>query len=135
MLDKTEDLSLAAADWLGQFENALAKSDGKQLKALFHADSYWRDVLALSWSIQTRNGADAILKELPAHALRAAPSGFAIKPDRAAPRWVTRAGTHAIEAIFKFDIAEGRGSGIVRLIPDADDGNRLKAWTLLTALD
>jgi cation diffusion facilitator CzcD-associated flavoprotein CzcO len=29
----------------------------------------------------------------------------------------------------------GRGSGIVRLVPDAADGDRLKAWTLLTALD
>jgi putative flavoprotein involved in K+ transport len=28
----------------------------------------------------------------------------------------------------------GRGSGIIRLIPDEDDGNRLKAWTLLTEL-
>ena len=45
-----------------------------------------------------------------------------------------RAGTNAIEAIFKFETAVGRGSGIVRLIPDADDGNRLKAWTLLTEL-
>ena len=42
-----------------------------------------------------------------------------------------RAGTNAIEAIFKFETV-GRGSGIVRLIPDPDDGNRLKAWTLLT---
>src|SRR5258708_38541715 len=46
-----------------------------------------------------------------------------------------RAGTNAIEAIFKFETAQGRGSGILRLIPDAGDGNRLKAWTLLTALD
>ena len=30
---------------------------------------------------------------------------------------------------------QGRGSGILRLIPDADDCNKLKAWTLLTALD
>ena len=29
----------------------------------------------------------------------------------------------------------GRGDGILRLIPDAADGNRLKAWTLLTALE
>ena len=36
------------------------------LKTLFHPDSYWRDVLALSWNIQTINGADAILKELKA---------------------------------------------------------------------
>ena len=45
-----------------------------------------------------------------------------------------RAGTNAIEAIFKFETKVGRGSGIIRLIPDADDGNRLKAWTLLTEL-
>ena len=48
---------------------------------------------------------------------------------------MTRAGTNAIEAIFKFETAHGRGNGIIRLIPDADDGNRLKAWTLLTALE
>ena len=48
---------------------------------------------------------------------------------------MTRAGTDAIEAIFKFETAVGRGNGIIRLIPDADDGNRLKAWTLLTALE
>ncbi len=135
MLDKTDDVALAAENWLAQFESALAEPDAGQLKALFHPDSYWRDVLALSWTIQTLNGTDAILKELPAHARRAAPNGFAIDPDRAPPRWVTRAGIHAIEAIFKFETAEGRGSGMIRLTPDADDDDRLKAWTLLTALD
>ena len=135
MLDKTEDISLATANWLAQFESALRTSDGEALWMLFHRDSYWRDVLALSWRLQTLNGIDAILKELPALARRAAPTAFAIDPERAAPRWVTRAGTTAIEAIFRFETAEGRGSGIVRLIPDADDVGRLKAWTLLTALD
>jgi len=48
---------------------------------------------------------------------------------------VTRAGTGAIEAIFRFETAEGRGSGVLRLIPDAGDADALKAWTLLTALD
>src|SRR5205814_59487 len=64
----------------------------------------------------------------------ASPSGFAIAPGRAAPRKVMRAGTNAIEAIFKFETRVARGSGIIRLIPDVDDGNRLKAWTLLTEL-
>src|SRR5262249_58895692 len=41
----------------------------------------------------------------------------------------------AIEAIFGFETAEGRGSGVLRLTSDADDGNTVKAWTLLTALD
>src|ERR1700682_5957127 len=135
MLDRTDNISVAAEDWLAQFESALPKPDDGLLKTLFHPDSYWRDVLALSWNLQTINGADAILRELKAHTGRAQPAGFRIDPGRAAPRRVTRAGTHTIEAIFKFETAEGSGSGILRLIPDAGDGNRLKAWTLLTALD
>ena len=135
MLDRTDDISISAENWLTQFESALARPDDGLLKTLFHPESYWRDVLALSWNLQTVNGADAILKELKARAADAAPSHFRIDPDRAAPRRVTRAGTVSIEAIFKFETAQGRGSGILRLIPDASDGNRPKAWTLLTALD
>jgi putative flavoprotein involved in K+ transport len=135
MLDRTDDISIAADNWLAQFESALAKPGGGLLKTLFHPDSHWRDVLALSWDIRTVSSADAILSELRAHAGRAEPAAFRIDPDRTAPRTVTRAGTNAIEAIFKFETSIGRGSGIVRLIPDADDGNALKAWTLLTALD
>ncbi len=134
MLDKTNDAAIAAENWLTRFEAALSGGDGA-LKGLFLAESYWRDVLALSWNIQTRNGAPAILKELPVYAARVSPRGFAIDPDRAPPRRVTRAGTNAIEAIFKFETKQGRGSGIFRLLPDTDDNSKLKAWTLLTALD
>ena len=136
MLDKTDDISVAADNWLAQFEDAVAKFDDGLVKALFHGESYWRDVLALSWNFQTIIGAEAILRQLQHDAIRAAaPRAFQIHPDRAAPRRVIRAGTNAIEAIFKFETAVGRGSGILRLIPDASDDNRLKAWTLLTALD
>src|SRR5947199_4156328 len=117
MLDRTDDSSVAADNWLAQFEEALAKPDDGLLKTLFHPDSYWRDVLALSWNIQTVNGADAILKELALRAPPAGPSGFAVDPDRAAPRKVMRAGTNTIEAIFKFETRVGRGNGIIRLIP------------------
>jgi cation diffusion facilitator CzcD-associated flavoprotein CzcO len=135
MLDRTDDISIAAENWLAQFETAVANSDHSLLKTLFHPDSYWRDVLALSWNLQTVNGAGSILRELKALAISTSPSHFKIDPDRAVPRWVSRAGTNTIEAIFKFETAQGRGNGILRLIPDAGDGNRLKAWTLLTALD
>src|SRR6202048_4409059 len=135
MLDRTDDVSIATENWLTQFESALATSDNILLKTLFHPESHWRDVLALSWNIQTINGAEAMLGAVKTDAGRAAPSGFRIDPDRAAARTVVRAGTSTIEAIFKFETAQGRGNGILRLIPDAGDGNRLKAWTLLTALD
>src|ERR1700682_5745521 len=134
MLDRTDDVSIPTENWLTQFESVLATSDDGLLKTLFHPDSHWRDVLALSWNIQTINGADAILSALKAHAGRAVPGGFRIDPDRAAPRKVMRAGTNSIEAIFKFETSIGRGNGIVRLTPDAGDGT-MKAWTLLTALE
>ncbi len=134
MLDKTNDVSIAAENWLIQFQTALTGNDGV-LKPLFLIESYWRDVLALSWNIQTLVGAPAILNALKLHADHVAPCGFVIDPDRAPPRRVMRAGTEVVEAIFKFETAQGRGSGIVRLVPDLDDGSGLKAWTLLTALD
>ena len=134
MLDKTQDIAIAAESWLASFEAALGARDSGALEKLFHPDSYWRDALALSWTLQTVNGRDNILNTLKQQAAKAAPSGFAIDPDRAAPRKVMRAGTDCIEAIFRFETRTGRGDGIIRLIPDAADGNRLKAWTLLTAL-
>src|SRR5262249_15655018 len=121
-----------AQDWLRQFEQALM-SDPASLKALFHADSYWRDVLALTWRITTICGASDIGRELRTHASRARPAGFRIDPDRTPPRLVTRAGIEAVEVIFAFDTAEGRGSGVLRLTSDDDDPPR--AWTLLTVLD
>ena len=82
MLAKTETESAASAaeNWLTQFERALAEPDDVLLKTLFHADSYWRDVLALTWRIKTVEGADAILRELKAHVGRARPAGFRMAP-------------------------------------------------------
>ncbi|UWU84043.1 NAD(P)/FAD-dependent oxidoreductase [Bradyrhizobium yuanmingense] len=134
MLDRTQDISIAAQAWLDDFERTLSRPDPATLGPLFLADGFWRDVLALSWNLQTIAGRDAIAQELAARAPKAAPSNFKIAPNRAPPRWVTRAGTNNIEAIFNFETALGRGSGIVRLIPDGPDDS-LKAWTLLTALD
>src|SRR3954466_6375386 len=103
MLDKTKDvlaadaatteLAAAAADWLTRLESALATPDPDRLNTLFHPDSHWRDVLALTWDIGTVSGADAVVHALNAHAGRAAPTNFQIDPTRPAPRKVTRAGT------------------------------------------
>jgi cation diffusion facilitator CzcD-associated flavoprotein CzcO len=133
MLDKTSDIAIEAKTWLTRFEAALSGGDENALKSLFHGESYWRDVLALSWNIQTLNGAPAILEGLKARV--SAPRNFVIAPYRTAPRWVTRAGTNTIEAIFKFETDIGRGDGILRLTPESGEGNRFRAWTLLTAVE
>jgi cation diffusion facilitator CzcD-associated flavoprotein CzcO len=135
MLARTETIATIAENWLAQFERAVAGPDEFLLETLFRPDSHWRDLLALTWRIGTVNGLDAIVRSLKAHIGRAHPTGFRIDRQRTAPRQVTRAGTSAIEAIFRFETAEGRGSGVLRLTADADDGGSPKAWTLLTALD
>ena len=135
MLSGTEPIATTAQDWLTQFETALAKPDDVLLKTLFHADSHWRDLLAFTWRIRTVNGADAILRELKAHIGRVRAAAFRVDRRGTAPRHVTRAGADAHEAIFTFETAEGRGNGVLRLTPDVVDGNTLRAWTLLTALD
>ncbi|HEY9358977.1 MAG TPA: NAD(P)/FAD-dependent oxidoreductase [Xanthobacteraceae bacterium] len=134
-LARTDSLASIVGAWLSQFEGALAAPGRARLKALFHAESYWRDVLALTWHLKSVSGSDAMLRELAMHAGRVRPTGFKIDRHRTAPRNVTRAGTDAIEAIFSFETSEGRGSGVLRLTPSAHDGKAFKAWTLLTSLD
>src|SRR5437764_1345783 len=133
MLDRTDDISVAAESWLAQFEGALANAS--ELQALFNGVRTWHALHTLISNFQSINGADAIVRELQARCPRAAPTNFQIDQGRAAPRRVTRAGTPSIETMFKFETADGRGNGILRLTPDAADGNRLKAWTLLTSLE
>ena len=135
MLARTETIFTITEHWLAQFEQALSERHNALLETLFHTDSHWRDVLALTWRIKTVNGRDAILRGLRTHNRRAGPAGFKIPPHRAAPRLVIRGGIDSIEAIFTFETTEGRGSGVVRLSPEVKNGDTPKAWTLLTALD
>ena len=107
--------------WLARFEAALPHGE---LAGLFHADSHWRDVLALTWRIRTVSGSEAIRRELGG----AQAHGFRIDPRRTPPRQATRAGEECVEAIFRFETPQGVGAGVLRL----NDG---KAWTLLTALE
>jgi len=109
MLADTQSISTLVERWLTQFEDALATSDHLCLGALLHPDSHWRDVLALTWDIQTVNGLQSVVEALKMHAARSKPTAFTIDLERTAPRQVVRAGTSAIEAIFKFETVEGRG--------------------------
>ena len=124
----TDDLAAAAQGWLTQFENALARRDAATLRTLFHPDTHWRDVLALTWGLTTVSGAEEIVAALAAHA-DAKPRDFMLAAGRTPPRRVKRAGLETIEAIFDFETPIGRGAGVLRLTGSA------KAWTFLTALE
>jgi len=113
MLARAESNLTVTEHWLAQLERALSDRDDTLLRTMFHADSHWRDVLALTWRISTVNGGSDIVRELGTHSQRVCPVGFKIPPHRAGPRLATRAGTESIEAIFTFETSEGRGSGVV----------------------
>ena len=124
---EAEPLGATVESWLAQFEQALSKADDAALHDLFHAESYWRDVLALTWTIQTVGGSGAVAEAL-ASTRAFKPSGFALDRARTSPRVTTRAGTQSTEAFFKFETAIGRCNGVVRLVG-------AKAWTVMTALN
>ena len=144
-------LASAVTTWLEAFESALQQHDAAHDAALalslFIDDSHWRDLLAITWQIQTVNGRAAIARTLleppaaqespvaqePRVAARA--KNFRLAPGRTPPRQVTRAGTDTIEALYVFETEHGKGNGVVRLVADASGPGGVRAWILVTALD
>jgi putative flavoprotein involved in K+ transport len=107
-------------DWLASFEAAVRARDAVAAAALFAADSYWRDLVAFTWNLNTAEGRDGVAAMLSATMDAADPSGFA----------TTEAPSEAngvVEAWIRFETATGRGTGHLRLTEQG-------AWTLLTSL-
>jgi hypothetical protein len=131
--DRPRLTPLAEAEaWLAAFDAALQAGDPGAAAGLFFADGLWRDVLAFTWTIRTMAGRPAIEATLRETLARTKPKNFHVPPKRTPPRWVNRAGTDCVEALFEFDTAVGRCNGVLRLAPDRQ--GRLAAWTLNTNL-
>src|SRR5262249_32494793 len=124
-----------AARWLTAFEDALRRRDTAAASELFLPDGFWRDVIAFTWHIETFSGAASIEAALSDTIARTQPRNFHLDPDRTPPRTVMRAGVETFEALFAFETAVGRGSGVLRLVPDPRKAGHLCAWILLTSLD
>lgn len=118
--------------WLSEFTEACASGERNRLAALFEDDSYWRDLLAFTWRIETLAGAHRIGEALARLVPPLDLASVEVDPVRAPPRGVVRAGTECIEAIIRFTTRRGRGAGLLRL---KSDGATRKAWTLLTTLE
>ena len=106
--------------WFSSFEDALARGDAAAASELFLDDSYWRDLVALTWNLKTVEGPEGVKDMLEATLASAKPRGFATTEPPAEADGVT-------DAWFEFETETGRGHGLLRL----KDG---KAWTMLTAL-
>jgi len=123
-----------AAQWLGDFERALQAGDKAALAALFLPDSHWRDLLAFTWHITPKRGAEEIAAALVAAQKATGAHGFRLAPGRTPPHPRKRLGNDVIEALFTFETKIGRGDGVLRLMPEGE-GSAPRAWTFLTTLE
>ena len=119
--------------WLQEFGDAMSRGEPSRIEALFSHDSVWRDIVALSWHVRTLTEAPRIARALVRTLADTGASDFRVATGRTAPRWVNRVGTETLEVLFCFETKLGRGSGVLRLVPD--ETKTLKAWTLITTLE
>jgi thioredoxin reductase len=134
MLDTAaNELAAHAQAWLDDLGAVAAGASPDPASALFLDTCYWRDAVALTWTLETVAGApDDVSAALFPHLAAMKASNFKLE---AAPETVVRIGREVVEAFFTFDTKAGFSRGIVRLAPDENDGGKLKAWTFLTQLE
>jgi cation diffusion facilitator CzcD-associated flavoprotein CzcO len=118
--------------WLAEIEQALVTSDGQAVANMFVPDGIWRDVLALTGDLHTYCGVQQIHEAMVAALGRTRVVGLSLD-DGVPVRAVQRGGEAAIEAVFAFQTAIGRGRGVMRLAQQVN-GERPRALALLTAL-
>ena len=118
------------ARWLSELDRALQRESRAAVASLIAADGHWRDLLAFTWSITPKQGAEEIAALMVGKQPTAKVRGFTIAEGRTPPRHVQRAGVDVIEGIFQFETTIGRGFGVVRLLAN-DPG---KAFQLMTSL-
>jgi hypothetical protein len=64
MLTKADTISAKVETWVADLEQALAAPGDTALQELFAPGCHWRDVLALTWTIQPLVGRDAVVSAL-----------------------------------------------------------------------
>ena len=143
------DARAVAAGWLVRFDAAVRAGDAAAVGALFAPDSWWRDLVALTWDLRSQQGAEAVGQRLSAAATAAGARDFVLAAGRE-PVAVGAGGTVRVQAFVEFATAAGRGTGVLRLVrdngADAASGRPTRglgdaasgtwrAWTFLTALD
>ena len=122
-----------AARWVRAFDAALRARSEQALSECFAGDSHWRNLLGISWYFATFSGRATLVRELLERSRDVAATNFRIDTALLVPRGAVVAGREVIEAVIRFDTANGPGFGAVRLLPSPDGG--VQAWTISTTLD
>lgn len=121
------------AEWLGRFDLAVREGDIAGLTALFLDDSHWRDIVALTWSLRTTSGGNAVARAFIATSNTEGARDFRAAPEFSGACIKTVAGDECIQAFYRFDTAKLPCVGVIRL--KQDDAGAYKAWTIMTSPD
>ena len=105
------DAERIVSDWIAALNAALESGAVERVGALFRPDADWRDVVALTRTIETVSDRADVARRLVDAAAGSGASGFAIDSERCPPRDVERAGEACVEAILAFETAIGTGAG------------------------
>jgi len=101
---------------------ALEDGDVSRASALFATDSFWRDLVALTWNLKTVEGPSGVADMLNSQLAQTRPGNFRIQDGE-----IPAEENGVTTAWITFETAAGRGWGLMRLKDD-------RIWTLLTAL-
>lgn len=101
---------------------ALEAGDIDAAVDLFATDSYWRDLVSMTWNLKTSEGRDGIRAMLDSQLAKVKPQNLRLDANEP-----VSGDASVAEGWIEFETATGRGYGHVRV----KDG---KIWTLLTTL-
>ncbi|TVY46827.1 putative indole-3-pyruvate monooxygenase [Lachnellula occidentalis] len=123
-----------AKTWLENLQAKISQGQLEDVSDLFIDDSWWRDIVGLSWNITTKRGMSKISQYLQSQVSK---SGFGkfdvIHQGVLQPRLSDLGGLIWIESGFTFETKAGTGRGILRL---ANTGpQQWKAWIVHTTLE
>jgi len=136
VLNMQEHTAIAgeAEAWLVDLERVLRAGDRRDFDELFLEESYWRDIVALTWDTCQFWGRDAIRDAIFTHAAQAGLTNMRLDDERSAPRVAEFLGDPVVELFFGFDTAFGTGKGFARLTRDESSKFGLRALMIATSL-
>ena len=124
-----------ADEWLTAFKDLLS-GDHVSIKRLFFEESYWRDLLCMTWDFHTLQGFEQISRFVQSSSQdgRLVTASLDDSSAHKLPQATDFGGVNTVQAFLKVETSTGRGEGLVRLVSDTNDGGKWKALTLITTL-
>jgi len=124
----------AARDVLAQLSAAIDRNDLSALESLFATQSYWRDILALTWSIRTRADVGSFGSQL-LRALRNNNAREFTIEEQSVQAFTRKAIGPTVEAFFRFETDVATCRGYLRLRQGTVTGKDWRVWILFTSME